>query len=309
MNRTVTLLGPQRRPSVQHVARDLDPDAPVAIVTAGWQEREPDDAELRELLGGRAVNLGLHGRWLDVHERDREYANAERDHDAALAELRSLYLSQLDHALLAAYAVGHARESRPRLGAAAFNDALEVIRLVDHQHLTRIRDAQHAFFAAWRPEERPVIAHHREEVRRALAETQAVVVAGGHVGDLLRVLHLFRVEPHLPHVVVAWSAGAMALSERVILFHDFVPHGVAQTEVFGEGVGVVRGLVPLPHMRRRLRVDDPVRMSVLARRFAPDRCIVLDDGVRVPLTPGGQPPAGARVVDEAGRVVEAGAAA
>ncbi len=64
---------------------------------------------------------------------------------------------------------------------------------------------------------------------------QAVVVAGGHVGELTRVLHLFCVEPHLPQVVIAWSAGAMALSERVVLFHDFVPHGVAQTEVFERG--------------------------------------------------------------------------
>jgi hypothetical protein len=101
----------------------------------------------------------------------------------------------------------------------------------------------------------------------------------------------------------------MALSERVVLFHDFVPHGVAQTEVLGEGLGVVRGLVPLPHMRRRLRVDDRIRMSVLARRFAPARCVVLDDGVRVPLATDGQPPADARVLDARGQVTEAGAAA
>ena len=309
MSRAVTLLGPQRRPSVQPVLRDLHPDAPVATVTAGWQEREGDDAELRELLGGRAVNLALHGRWLDLHERDREYAHAERDHDVALAELRSMYLDRLDHALRAAYAVGNARESRPRLSAAALDDAIDVIRLVDHQHLTRVRDIQHAFYAAWRPEERPVIAQHREEVRGLLGQAQAVVVAGGHVGELVRVLHLFRVEPYLPHVVIAWSAGAMAISERVVLFDDFVPHGVAQTEVFGEGLGVVRGLVPLPHMRRRLRVDDRVRMSVLARRFAPARCVVLDDGVRLPLTSEGQPPADARLLDADGLVSQPGAAA
>jgi len=308
VSRAVTLLGPQRRPSVQHVVRDLDPHAPVATVTAGWLEREPEDTELQELLGGRATNLGLHGRWLDVHERDREYAHAERDHDAALAELRSVYLSQLDHALLAAYAVGHAREARPRLSEAAFGDAVDVIRLVDQHHLRRVRDAQQAFYSAWRPEERPVIAHHREEVRRLLAQVQAVVVAGGHVDELVRVLHLFHVEPHLPHVVIAWSAGAMALSERVVLFHDYVPHGVAQTEVFGEGLGVVRNLVPMPHMRRRLRVDDPVRMSVLARRFAPATCVVLDDGVRVPLTRDGRLPSDARVVAQDGLVAEAGAA-
>ena len=304
MRRTVTLLGPQRRPSLQYVVRDLDPHAPVVTVTAGWLEREDEDAELQDLLGGRAVNLGLHGRWLDVHAQDREFAHAERDHDAALAELRSIYLSQLDHALLAAYAVGHARETRPRLSEAAFGDAIDVIRLVDHQHLTRIRDAHQAFYAAWRPEERPAIAHHREEVRKVLTQAQVVVVAGGHVGELVRVLHLFHVEPHLPQVVIAWSAGAMALSERLVLFHDFVAHGVAQTEVFGEGLGVVRGLVPLPHMRRRLRTDDQVRMSVLARRFAPARCVVLDDGIRLPLTADGLPPPEARLLTDDGQVTE-----
>jgi hypothetical protein len=304
VSRTVTLLGPQRRPSLQHVVRDLDPHAPVVTVTAGWLEREDEDAELQDLLGGRAVNLGLHGRWLDVHAQDREFAHAERDHDAALAELRSIYLSQLDHALLAAYAVGHARETRPRLSEAAFGDAIDVIRLVDHQHLTRIRDAHQAFYAAWRPEERPAIAHHREEVRKVLTQAQVVVVAGGHVGELVRVLHLFHVEPHLPQVVIAWSAGAMALSERLVLFHDFVAHGVAQTEVFGEGLGVVRGLVPLPHMRRRLRTDDQVRMSVLARRFAPARCVVLDDGIRLPLTADGLPPPEARLLTDDGQVTE-----
>jgi hypothetical protein len=307
VSRDVTLLGPQRRPSVQHVMRDLDPQKPVAAVTAGWQERETEDAELDELLGGRMVNLALHARWRDVHECDREYADAERDHDAVLAELRSLYVGQLDHVLRAAYDVAHTKEGHPGWREAALGDALEVIRLVDEQHLARVRAAQHTFYAAWSPQDRPVVAGHREEVRRILQQCQAVVVAGGHVGELTRVLHMFHVEPHLPHVVIAWSAGAMALSERVVLFHDFVPHGVAQTEVFGEGLGVVRGLVPLPHMRRRLRVDDRIRMSVLARRFAPTQCLVLDDGARVSLSPEGRLPADARVLSGDGRVLDAGA--
>ena len=54
----------------------------------------------------------------------------------------------------------------------------------------------------------------------------------------------------------------MALTERVVLFHDFVPHGVAQTEVYGTGIGVVPGVVALPHARRRLQVGDPIRMSL-----------------------------------------------
>ena len=44
------VLGPQRRPTLAAVARTLDLAGPVATVTAGWQDREPDDAELDALL-------------------------------------------------------------------------------------------------------------------------------------------------------------------------------------------------------------------------------------------------------------------
>ena len=56
----VVLLGPQRRPTLDSVVRSLGSGGPWATVTAGWQEREPDDGELASLLGGAgSVNLGL----------------------------------------------------------------------------------------------------------------------------------------------------------------------------------------------------------------------------------------------------------
>lgn len=301
MSREVVLLGSQRRPSVQHVVRDLDPDARIATVTAGWREREPDDAELHDLLGGRAVNLSLHARWQDVLEHDKDYALAEREHVAALEELRQLYLAQLDHALDATYEIAAGKEGRPRFRDRVLSDALELVRMADEQHLVRVREAHLEFYDAWQPQTRPLVAGHREQVREILQSAAGVVIAGGHVGDLVRVLHLFHVEPHLPGLVIAWSAGAMSLTEKVVLFHDFVPHGVAQTELMGEGIGLLHDIVPLPDARRRLRVNDPVRMSVLARRFEPSRCLVLDDGVRVRLTDGALP-AEARVVDRDGRI-------
>jgi hypothetical protein len=301
VNGEIVLLGSQRRPSVQHVVRELHPRATIATVTAGWQEREPDDAELNELLGNRAVNLSLHARWQDVLEKDSDYATAEREHDAALEELRQLYLTQLDRALDATYDIAAGKEGRPRFRDRVLADALELVRMADEQHLVRVREAHLEFYNAWQPQTRPLVAAHREQVKEILQSATAVVIAGGHVGDLVKVLHLFHVEPHLPGLVVAWSAGAMALTERVVLFHDFVPHGVAQTELMGEGIGLLRDLVPLPDARRRLRVNDPVRMSVLARRFAPARCVVLDDGVRVRLVDGGLP-AESRVVDHDGRI-------
>ena len=297
----LTVLGPQRRPTLDRVVRAAGLDGPYATVTAGWRDREPDDAELDALLGGASVNLALHARWLDVLERDPEYAQAEREHRAVLDELRALYALQLEHALAAVVAVATRTADRPRARAAALADAEAVVRTVDENHLARVRAAHGDFYAAWQLEQREPIAQHREEVHALLRDAATLVVAGGHVGVLVQVLHLFHLGPAVPPSVVAWSAGAMALTERVVLFGD---QGPAPDEVHDEGLGLLRSTVLLPHARRRLRTDDPLRMAVLARRFAPARCVVLDDGVRLDLAPDGALPPGARVVGEDGGVRE-----
>src|SRR6185312_553121 len=69
-------------------------------------------------------------------------------------------------------------------------------------------------------------------------------------------------------------------------------------EFAGPGLGWLTGCVLLPHARRRLHTADPVRMAELAVRTAPDRCVVLDDGVRLEWPEGGPAlPGGARVVN------------
>ena len=77
----IILLGPQRRPTLDAAVRSLGLPGPFATVTAGWQEREPDDRELSALLGGRDVNMELYRRWLDVQDRDPdagEYVSAAK---------------------------------------------------------------------------------------------------------------------------------------------------------------------------------------------------------------------------------------
>jgi hypothetical protein len=305
---SITLLGPQRRPTLDRVLSSLGVGGPVAVVNAGWQERESDDAEILALAGGQATNLRLFARWMDVLRADPEYAAAEREHRLVLDELQQLYLIRLDHALQAVSAVAARPDGHAHTQTMALEDALAAVRLLDATHLVRVQELHAAFYARWRPEERGPIAGHREEVRGLLATAECLVVAGGHVGDLLRVLHLFHLSPHLPPRLVAWSAGAMALTPRVVLFHDRAAQGASLTEVFDAGLGVVPGLVVLPHARRRLRTDDHPRMSVLARRFAPASCLVLDDGVRLDLGPGGALPPDARLVGDDGRITEGTAA-
>jgi len=305
---SITLLGPQRRPTLDRVLSSLGVGGPVAVVNSGWRERESDDAEILALAGGGAVNLRLFARWMDVLRADPEYAAAEREHRLVLDELQQLYQVRLDHALQAVAAVVARAGGHAHIQAMATDDALEAVRLLDATHLERVRELHGVFYGTWRLEDRGTIAAHREEIRGLLSAAECLVVAGGHVGDLLRVLHLFHVSPHVPPRVVAWSAGAMALTPRVVLFHDRAAQGASLTEVLDAGIGVIPGLVLLPHARRRLLTDDHDRMSVLARRFAPATCLVLDDGVRVDLGPGGALPSDARVLGNDGRITEGTAA-
>jgi hypothetical protein len=300
----ITVLGPQRRPTLDRVLESLGVEGPIAVVTAGWQERESDDAELVALTGGRGVNLRLHARWLDVLQRDPDFARAERDHRELLDEWQRLYLLRLDHALEAVYAVARRPGGQPRLRQMAMEDAVALVCLLDASHRARVRQLHDEFYAEWRPGDREALAGHREEVHAQLAAAECLLIAGGHVAELLRVLHVFHVTPSLPARLVAWSAGAMALTSQVVLFGDRAAQWPAHTEVFDEGLGVIPGLVLLPHARRRLRTHDAGRMAVLARRFAPAICVVLDDGIRVDLGPGGELPSRARIVHPDGRIAE-----
>lgn len=73
----------------------------------------------------------------------------------------------------------------------------------------------------------------------------------------------------------------MVAGEQVVLFHDSPPQGAGNAEILDEGLGLCRGVLVFPHARRRLKTDDVARVSLLARRFAPLRCLAMDDHARV----------------------------
>ena len=303
----VILLGPQRRPTLDSVVASLGLDGPFATITAGWQEGEQDDGELRKRLGHRDVNLSLYRRWLDVLERDPEFAAADRRLRAVLEETQDIYLLRLDYAMRAVYAVQR-RNGDDKIRDGAMVDAIASVRELDAAHLHRVSEIRLEFYQARQPHNRPVIAEHRDEVSRLLGDAAALVLAGGHVGVLADVLHLFNVAAALRSPVIAWSAGAMALTDRIVLFNDRAPQGPGHPEVYGSGLSLLRSLVLLPHARAKLLLDDAPRMAIFARRLAPARCILLETGTRIDTDSDGTCPPDARVLAEDGRVTSLEAA-
>ncbi|MCH9687186.1 MAG: Type 1 glutamine amidotransferase-like domain-containing protein [Deltaproteobacteria bacterium] len=276
------LLGPQRHAPTLHreLARWGIP-GPLAVITAGWQEREAEDDELVEHVGHRCVNLELHARSEDSYANDPELFAAHRAKQDTLRQMQALYRRRLAHAIDAAREVSEA-PAPEQLVETERTAAILALRLVDEQHLARTRQVQRQFQAAIAPATRPAVEHHYRELRSILGECYGLLIAGGHVASLLNRIRLFQLVSLLaslprPLPIFAWSAGAMALTERVVLFHDSPPQGPGNAEVLGEGLGLLPDVVVLPHAQRRLRLDDPARVSLFAQRFGPSQCVPLEE--------------------------------
>jgi hypothetical protein len=319
--RQVVLLGPQRfQPTLRSVVDELGVNGRIAAVTAGWQEREEDDAELSDHLGGRVVNLLLHRRGEEASAAEPGLFARLRRRQERLKRLQALYRVRLDPQLTAVRRL-YDREGGDVLDGERAH-AIELVRALDEHHLSRVRVIHAEDDVPWpAPEEGrgryPELERHRAEIARILEGCAALAIAGGHVAVLLNRLRLFRVlelAPELP--VFAWSAGAMALAERIVLFHDHPPQGAGNAEVLDVGLGVLgpdlagEALLPLPHAGLRLRLGDPERVGIFARRFAPLAPVTLDPGARLVLGGGRvREAAGSeRLLPGGGRAPVAGAA-
>lgn len=283
----VTLLGPQvREPILADVLRELRLTGPFVSITAGWQEREGEIEELVAHVGQEVADLGLYARAEKVFAADNELRLAHRRRQVRLAELQDVYRLRLDYAKRAARELFD-HDGDPRVLRPARRQAIAALRRLDRAHLAAIRGVHAEFEAQVRPGERPAVAAAREAVTRAVSQANAVLVAGGHVAILRNRLRLL-CEPGVlaGKPVIAWSAGAMVACDFIVLFHDHPPQGAANLELFDEGLGLVRRVVALPHARTRLRLHDDTRVALVARRFAPARCLTLDQGSAVHFSDG-----------------------
>ena len=280
--RAIVMLGAQRfDPTLRAAMDDLAVEGRIATITAGWQELETEDQELDEHLGRRTVNLRVWERVEQVFREDPELHAAHRRRQEMLRLRQDFYRIRIEHELAAAQVIQN-RKAPPEALAAERDASVQAIRDLDTRHLAgcaRIRDD---FDAACRPLEREAVARQRREIERLLADTTALAIAGGHVAALVNRMDLLGIAGLIDgHAVLAWSAGAMAISERVVLFHDAPPQGPGVAEVLDRGLGISTGVVPLPQPETRLRLDDPDRVSGMARRFAPALCLALPARARL----------------------------
>lgn len=308
--RQVTLLGPLDGVDLGAEVAAFGVDGPVALVTAGWEEGERNDADVDRRLGGGSRNLNLYGRRLDVLESDPDYADAERLLRTQLDELRDLYLLRLRHALAGVEVIRRRFAGEERRPGPELDGAIDAVRTLDETHATAIASAYERFYTQNPPHSRPSIGRHREEVADIVAGCAAIAIAGGHVGVLNDCLHLCNLAALVEErPLLAWSSGCMAVTERIVVIDDDDPAG-RPDEIYDIGIGVARGMVALPAAMPRLHAHDPDRLALLARRCAPSICVLLDAGDRLELQSGSPADLGmVGVVAEDGQVLRGAHAA
>jgi len=180
---------------------------------------------------------------------------------------------------------------------------VDLFRQIDRDHLERCKTIHAEFADRWRLGERAIIARHRSEIAAVLGAASALVIAGGHVASLLNRMKLFDViglaagKP-----VVAWSAGAMVLTDRIVLFHDYPPYGKAIAQVLDAGFGLAPGLVVLPDPVRRIRMDDRLGIARFAQRMGPSTAVAMGQGAQVTFDGGRVLRASADRLDRTGEV-------
>lgn len=281
------LLGPQTpRPNLAAVLETVPFEGPIVSITAGWRDSEGETAEIEADIGHKVEDLGLYHGAERAFAAERAFFELHRARQERLQELQRLYRIRLETTLSAARQLLRT-EADPQLLKMEQRAAISQLRALDRHHLRRIAAIHQDFNDQRKSMSIPAATAEREAVWERVKRAGLVLIAGGHVAVLLNRIRLFRLGELLPDKpIIAWSAGAMVLGERIVLFHDNAPQGRRNAEVLDAGLGIVEKLVPLPHSKNRLDWSSRTRMALFARRFAPSRCCTLDFGSMIRIEDG-----------------------
>lgn len=274
------LLGPQR-PAVnldKAFERSGIGDGPVAVVSAAWQEAEGDIADVQSLLRNPLTDLGLYRRANELFGADKAFHAAYRLRQERLKEQQRLYRLRLRQLMIAARATLRT-EGEATVVAAERRHAISQLRALDRHHLRQVGKVHSRFENFVAAEGSSAHADHVARLEQQLAEFDTVLIAGGNVVVLMNRLRLFGLQQLLrTKNIVGWSAGAMVLTDRIVLFHDKLPQGRRDAEILDQGMGILPRLVLLPNAADRLRTRDVLRVSLFDRRFSPAICATLNNG-------------------------------
>ena len=258
----------------------LHDGGPIAAITCGWRDREDEDQALRNSLGVDLINLQLRRRKQDIFDKDPELAQAHERRQQILRHKQDFYRIRLE-AELRAHSLIRSRSAPPQVQAEEQAASLSALQRLDAYHIDDCAAIHQRFEEETNLAARPEVRRHRDEIRELLGRCTSVAISGGHVATIYNRLTFFGLTEALDnHVVFAWSGGAMAISDRIVLYHDSPPQGSGAAEILSLGTGWVPNIVVLAEPEKRLR-RDPERVGILSARFQPARSLAFPTGAHL----------------------------
>ena len=274
------LLGPQR-PVVNidtAIERAGIGDGTIGVISAAWQEAEGDIEDIQKLTPHPLFDLQLYQRAEKLLETDSDFLEAYRERQQKLIQQQRLYRLRLKHLTIAAHEILNATGDKTAI-ADERRHAISQLRALDRHHMHQLRKINDKFSEQYNPATHTQLAEHAAAITEKLQRCDTVLITGGNVVVLINRMKLFGLDELLKHKhIIGWSAGAMVLSERIVLFHDRMPQGRREPEIIGEGLGLLPDIVLLPDAKGRLRIGDASRIGLFSRRFSPAVCLTLDSG-------------------------------
>lgn len=171
-----------------------------------------------------------------------------------------------------------------RLVAEELSLQLDRIRDQDEWVVSRLQRLEASFRRFAKLSKNRLWRAQQKVFTRRIRSAATIVVYGGHLAVLLNRLHFYNLGPVLRQALadgatlVARSAGAMALGDRVVVYHDVYQDRHHTFELLGRGMGLLPGMLVLPQHAERIRRGSEDHLAFIARRFPLGACIGLDEG-------------------------------
>lgn len=268
-------------------------------------------ADFHDGYDRNVYNLCAWHAWAEFLARRPDVAAVHQEIQEAQDEIRRFYLEKTSfHADLIRRGVRAAKARRPRFslgrvhamdpvrpeaihtGAELFeqamgrelNASIESLVENDDRMLSAFRDAEEQLLSRTGLRLDPQWRQARERLEARILEADALLFLGGSPAKLLAPFRFFDLRPALLETlrrgatVVATSAGALVLCERMVVYDERSPDPERRDfRLLDAGLGLVGGLQILPHCMDRIHTDDADNLAYLARRFSSRICAGLNE--------------------------------
>jgi peptidase E len=228
--------------------------------------------------------------WLELRRVAETARSFYLEHNAHLIQLfrRTLGEGKRDDPTLTVPRLasddGHYGEGRRLLRYALSRElrqALATLEANDDHLVDLLREVEQRAFDAAGVAYDPAWRAARGRLEERILSANSILLFGGRLDLLLDALRFFRLRDALAEAlrrgaqIVAMSAGAMALCERVIVYDDLAATR-RDFQLYDRGLALVRDLQLFPHCMERIQTDDPDNLAYLARRFRHHVCVGLN---------------------------------